>query len=216
MKQYAFICGGADPSDLTSADQVFRMDLAGTNRNVNLRLTDVSRALVSDLPDLLVDLLNLPPTYIAPISARDAGPRSSRWPERHGGANFTSSCRLDVVTHGRARPFANVWKRCSAICRSERLPFEFVDSSAPVEQVQSYFTELSESSGFEPEDVVLFSGGLNSLTGAVGGTRRWQAAGPGRAPLGSQGRQRPDGIGAGTSAEGLWRSAFPRDSERHQ
>ncbi|RLP22755.1 7-cyano-7-deazaguanine synthase [Mesorhizobium sp. YM1C-6-2] len=167
MKEYAFICGGAIAPDLASVDQVFRMNVAGPDRNVNLRLADANRALVSDLPDLLIDLLEL----AAYVYCADQ--RARRGTEKLSMAGEAWRRKLYFVVPVRCR---DIWESAAVRERLEAMlgylsddvyVMEFVDSHAPAEQAQTYF-EFSESGdGFQADDVVLFSGGMDSLTGAV-------------------------------------------------
>jgi 7-cyano-7-deazaguanine synthase in queuosine biosynthesis len=167
MKEYAFICGGANAPDLASADQVLRMDVAGPDRNVNLRLTDANRVLVSDLPDLLIDLLEL----AAYVYCADQ--RASRGTEKLSMAGEAWRRKLHFVVPVRCR---DIWESTAVREQLEAMLgylsddvylLEFVDSRAPAEQVQSYFDFTESGDGFQADDVVLFSGGLDSLTGAV-------------------------------------------------
>lgn len=168
MKDYTFICGGVKVPEPAVAEQVIRLDVAGPDRNVNLRLTDVSRALVSDLPELLLDLLEVAAyVYCADQRARRGGHKLS-----NAGEDWRR--RLHFVMPVRCR---GVWE--SATIREELeemlgylsddiYAFEFVDSRVPAGQVQSYFPEGPEVwGGFDAEDVVLFSGGMDSLAGAA-------------------------------------------------
>ena len=45
----------------SAADDVCRiaLDVRGKDRNVNLRIADISRSMVSNIPDLLLDLLEI-------------------------------------------------------------------------------------------------------------------------------------------------------------
>jgi len=167
MKGYAFICGGATAPDLSSADQVLRLDVAGPDQNVNLRLTDANRALVSTLPDLLIDLLEL----AAYVYCADQ--RARRGTERLSMAGAAWRRKLHFVIPVRRR---DIWESADVREQLEAMlgylsddiyVMEFVDSHAPVEQAQTYFEFAESGEGFQADDVVLFSGGLDSLSGAV-------------------------------------------------
>lgn len=167
MKEYAFICGGAWTSEAACADQVLHMDVAGPNRNVNLRLADLNRALLGNLPDLLVDLLEL----AAYVYCADQ--RASRGNASLPGAGTNWRRHLRFVIPVR---YPEVW---SSVAVREPLEdmlgylsddvyeFEFRKSRAPPAQAQLYFTDLVEGGAFEPDNIVLFSGGIDSLAGTV-------------------------------------------------
>ena len=59
------------------SDSTLGAGCSGRRKNVNLRISDISRSMVSNIPDLLLDLLEWPPTSIAPTSTRRAGLTSS-------------------------------------------------------------------------------------------------------------------------------------------
>lgn len=167
MKEYAFICGGANASDQTSADRVFRMDVAGPDRNVNLRLTDANRALVGALPDLLIDLLEL----AAYVYCADQ--RASRGTEKLSMAGAAWRRKLHFVVPVRCR---DIWESAAVREQLESMlgylsddvyVMEFVDSHAPAEQAQTYFEFAESGDGFQADDIVLFSGGMDSLSGAL-------------------------------------------------
>ncbi len=167
MKEYAFICGGAKAADLSSADQVLRLDVAGPDQNVNLRLTDATRALVSALPDLLIDLLEL----AAYVYCADQ--RASRGTEKLSMAGAAWRRKLHFVVPVRRRDIwesaavREILKAMLSYLSDDVYVIEFVDSHAPAEQAQSYFEFAESSYGFQADDVVLFSGGMDSLAGAV-------------------------------------------------
>jgi 7-cyano-7-deazaguanine synthase in queuosine biosynthesis len=168
MKEYAFFCGGANEQGPGFEENVIRLDVAGPDRNVNLRLTDFSRALVTELPDLLVDLLEL----AAYVYCADQ--RASRGSLKLSNAGEDWRRRLRFVVPVRCRDTwesATVRKHLAEVLgylSDDIYEFEFLDSSTSADQVQSYFPEGPATwGGFDAEDIVLFSGGIDSLTGTV-------------------------------------------------
>lgn len=167
MKQFAFVCGGATASDLTSADQVIRLNVAGPDMNVNLRLADVSRALLSDLPDLLVDLLEL----AAYVYCADQ--RASRGDEQLARAGSAWRRHLRFIIPVRC---PEIWSSAAVrdllestlgYLSDDHYEFHFVGAEPSNAEGQIYFTDLIEGSGFKPDNIILFSGGVDSLTGVV-------------------------------------------------
>ena len=60
MNRFNFICGGATPdSDAAEAGKDIQLDVQGDLRNVNLKIEDISKAMVSNIPDVLLDLLEV-------------------------------------------------------------------------------------------------------------------------------------------------------------
>lgn len=167
MKEYAFICGGAEPPEPASADHVLTMDVAGPHRNVNLRLADVNRALLGNLPDLLIDLLEL----AAYVYCADQ--RASRGSATLPGAGENWRRHLRFIVPVRC---PEVWASAAVreplaemlgFLSDDLYEFEFAETRAPAAQAQLYFTDLIEGGAFEPDDIVLFSGGIDSLAGTV-------------------------------------------------
>ena len=70
-----------------------RLALGGQSQNVTFKLEDISKRLVKNVPDLLIDLIELPPMSIAPTKqpAEEEGLRPEWGPT--GAAAFTSSSR---------------------------------------------------------------------------------------------------------------------------
>jgi hypothetical protein len=56
--EHLVLCGGLQ-SNKTDEARTYRLNLTEPGRNVALRISDVSRTLVTNLPDVLIDLLEL-------------------------------------------------------------------------------------------------------------------------------------------------------------
>jgi hypothetical protein len=54
--EHLVLCGGLDPSGRARASHV-NLNLHGPSPNIRLQITDISRRLLSNVPDVLVDLL---------------------------------------------------------------------------------------------------------------------------------------------------------------
>jgi hypothetical protein len=57
MADRLVVCGSAASS--RRSGKALRLDLAGPDRNVELRLQDISKRMVTHVPDLLTDLLEV-------------------------------------------------------------------------------------------------------------------------------------------------------------
>src|SRR5688500_16247514 len=58
MPEHLVLCGGAEQRPPRGTTPL-RLHLQGIGRNVTLRIEDISRKLVADVPDLLTDLVEL-------------------------------------------------------------------------------------------------------------------------------------------------------------
>jgi hypothetical protein len=60
--EHLVLCGGLRSTEIEGA-QTHRLEITGPRQNIELRISDISRTLVSNIPDVLTDLLELA-TYI--------------------------------------------------------------------------------------------------------------------------------------------------------
>jgi hypothetical protein len=184
MKQFEFICGGgkvppAEP-DLVRKT----MDVQG-ERTVNLRIEDISRAMVCNVPDLMLDLLEIAAyVYCGDQRARRGGERL-----RNAGADWRRSMRFIIPVRR-----LDVWsgyelrqelEETIGFLSDDTYEFEFIAAEAPSAEATLYFSELS-AGRFETDEIALFSGGLDSFAGAIdsilGANRRTVLVGHHSAP----------------------------------
>jgi len=153
------LCGGAQsPGD----DNPLVLNLQGAHRNVTLRIGDISDAMSRNVPDALVDLLEIADYVFAADQA------TSRGGARDNGEGWRRSFRLHIPVR---RP--GVWCRPDVIqALTDLLSFLSDDDWAFVfssldnpPSVQLYLENVVPN--FEADGVSMFSGGLDSLAGAV-------------------------------------------------
>lgn len=168
------LCGGAEAGGAATAKRTeLRLDTRGDDANVNLKLEDVARVLVQDLTPRLVDLLEIA-SYI--FAADCSTERDGKWTD--DGATEPWSRSFHFVIAVRDPQFwsrADVSEALTRVVRflsDDQVAFEFTQADAPA-QTQSYL-ELKTDQWPEPnvDRVVMFSGGLDSLAGAVECARR--------------------------------------------
>jgi 7-cyano-7-deazaguanine synthase in queuosine biosynthesis len=159
------LCGGAKRTDERSA---LKLDLTGRSRNITLRLKDISKKLVKSVPAPLVDLVEIA-TYV--YCADQAISRGGEM-GRAMGADWRRSFRFVVPVRNPA--FWNRHNVSGALCSTldflseDDFAFEFERAKSPV-PFQDYLG-LGDDNGhatFNADEVVLFSGGLDSLAGAI-------------------------------------------------
>jgi len=164
--EHLVLCGGLRPIQRQRA-KIHRLDVSGSLPNVQLRISDIRRALVTNVQDVLTDLLEIAAyVYCADGTVRRGGSKMSQlgkdWRRRF---RFVIPVRLP-----------NFW---SSILISTLLVdalsflsddfyfFEFEQLRDP-QGFQRYLDlDGAEARGFRADEVVLFSGGLDSLAGAV-------------------------------------------------
>jgi hypothetical protein len=59
MSQYSIVCGGENDPGAAADVEVIQLDVQGPSKNVNLRIEDLNKALLSNIPDVLLDLLEV-------------------------------------------------------------------------------------------------------------------------------------------------------------
>ena len=150
-------------------DRPVQLRLHGPSRNVRLRIEDISAPLVANVPDVLVDLLDVA-AYV--YAADSAVPRGGPTDEQMG-ARWRRRFRLVVPVRD-----PDLWAQdaiSSALVETlsflsdDEYQFEF--EFEPVRErptMNAYFSFGSGAgTGFAPHEVVLFSGGLDFLAGTV-------------------------------------------------
>src|SRR4051812_4408091 len=160
------LCGEIAPSEADSS-RVLRLCLHGPKPNLRVRIQDISSRLVSNIPDVLVDLLEVA-TYV--YAADSAVPRGGPTDVQFG-AQWRRKLRF--IIPGRCPDFWSSGPVSSALVETlgfvseDDYQFEFTSRiSRPA--VQSYLEFSGENlEGFAPDEVVLFSGGLDSFAGAL-------------------------------------------------
>jgi 7-cyano-7-deazaguanine synthase in queuosine biosynthesis len=161
-------CGNAPaPRSKGHANQRLDLRLEGRERNVDLQLHDISRRLAADIPSVLTDLLEVAAYVFA------ADEMASR-----GGPTMVALGR-DWRRHFRfVVPVRNptLWSRPDllgaltdtlAFMSEDDFGFEFVQHNAPAPFAR--YLDLGPARGkqFALDEVLLFSGGMDSLCGAL-------------------------------------------------
>lgn len=165
-REHLVLCGGAGTPEPAGARSL-RLDLHGSSPNVKLRIQDISARLVSNIPDGLVDLLEVASYVYAADAAISRGGKV----DAQMGARWRRSLRFVIPVR-----CPEIWQEpavSSALTEvlgflsDDLYRFEF-SSLKQRPPVQPYF-EFSgeEAHGFSPDEVVLFSGGLDSFGGVV-------------------------------------------------
>jgi 7-cyano-7-deazaguanine synthase in queuosine biosynthesis len=167
MNTFNFICGGATPdSDADEAGKNIRLDVQGDLRNVNLKIEDISKAMVSNIPDVLLDLLEVA-SYVY-----CADQQSRRGTEVLAGygknwrrvMNFTIPLRDPERWQSEA--VINALCETLGFLSEDSYAFSFVKAEKPLAEKEMYFPGLSQGT-FDPNEIALFSGGVDSFSGAV-------------------------------------------------
>ena len=164
MSERLVLCGGAKRA---GGNSTLRLALSGRLQNITLKLEDISKRLVKNVPDLLIDLIEIA-TYV--YCADQATSRGG--PVQVGmGADWRRSFRFVIPVrnpdHWNHRSVLEPLCSTLSFLSEDDYAFEFEKATNPP-PFQDYL-ELGAAGGaaFKADEVVLFSGGLNSLSGAI-------------------------------------------------
>lgn len=161
------VCGERRKVDRPPGSPRIRPVHLDLQKNIKLPLTDISRPLVSNIPDILVDLLEIS-SYI--YCADQAVTRGDD--PRKLGAKWRRSFHLHIPVR-----CPDVWSSppmiellsdtLSFLSDDEDYQFNFYRANRPTPSDQYFEFGPGGGSGFQAQSVILFSGGLDSLAGAV-------------------------------------------------
>ena len=154
MLERLVICGGEVQA---KGDSALNLSLDGRAQNITLKLEDISKRLVANVPDLLIDLVEIA-TYIY-----CADQATSRGGEVQAGMGSDWRRKFRFVIPVRRPDHWSHPKVLGPLCDAvsflseDDYEFEFEKATNPTELAN--YLELSEDSGrFKVDEVVLFSG----------------------------------------------------------
>lgn len=165
MRQFEYICGGLSAPEVEQDVRRFRMDVQG-DRTVNLCISDISRAMVSNIPSCLLDLLEIAAyVYCGDQRATRGGSKLAE-----AGRRWHRQMRFVIPVRN-----ADVWSSAElkeeleatlGYLSDDTYQFDFVEAFDPLTEPAAYFPDMS-GVAFDPDEVMLFSGGIDSFAGAV-------------------------------------------------
>lgn len=162
MKRFQIECGVSQPS----ASGTIAMNCQGEGKNVNLRIDYITRTMLGNVPDLLIDLLEVA-AYVYCADQR-LGRGSDKL--TNFGENWRRSLHFSIpVRH------PEVWQQDDVqellvgtlgFLSDDSYSFDFHRANAPAQLKELYFSDLIDAS-MEHDEVAMFSGGIDSFAGAV-------------------------------------------------
>jgi hypothetical protein len=164
MAERLVLCGEAKRA---RPEPILRLALDGRSQNVMLKVEDISKRLVQNIPDLLIDLIEIASyVYCADLATSRGGDAQvgmgSKW--RRG---FRFVIPVRDPNHWSNPNVLEPLRDAISFLSDDDYAFEFERAPNPV-QLDNYL-ELSadDKSAFKADEVVLFSGGIDSLSGAI-------------------------------------------------
>lgn len=161
------VCGGLKPPTSSTGREPLLLNLWGNLANVRLEIEDLHRTLCRDLPAEMEDLVEIA-TY---VYCADQATRRSGQDTDSFGAKWRRSFRFIVPVRRpsfwNARDIRDRLQRMLEFLSDDFYQFEFVATANP-KAFQHYLDFGQTVATASPIDqVIMFSGGLDSLAGAV-------------------------------------------------
>lgn len=166
--EFLILCNGADfpKKAVGSNTKTVTLDPLAPDNNINLQIEDICRKLISNIPNVLTDLLEIA-TYV--YCADQATPRGgSAW--RNNGERWQRNLKFIIPVRNptlwNGREIKDHLCQMLGFLSGDNYEFHFRKLSRP-QLIQEYlhFSDEDVKGGFD--DVTLFSGGLDSFAGAV-------------------------------------------------
>jgi 7-cyano-7-deazaguanine synthase in queuosine biosynthesis len=164
MPERLILCGGAKR---TGRDSTLRLALDGRSQNITLKLEDISKRLVKNVPGLLIDLVEIA-TYV--YCADQATSRGGDAQVGMGSAwrrSFRFIIPVRNPNHWNNRKVLEPLCHMLAFLSEDDYAFEFEKAANPAPLDKYLELGGGDAAAFQADEVVLFSGGLDSLSGAV-------------------------------------------------
>jgi hypothetical protein len=167
MAERLVLCGGSRAA-ASQTENMLYLDLTGPGRNVELRLHDISKRMLTNLPSLAIDLLEL----AAYVYSADWATSRGREASRRMGAEWRRRFRFVIPVRTpelwSSAPVLDALSETLGFLTDDEYQYEFEKHRGSPPGVQEYL-ELGDgaTARFEPDEVILFSGGLDSLAGVA-------------------------------------------------
>jgi Queuosine biosynthesis protein QueC len=166
--EHLVICGDAAAPDSGRAKRL-DLNLHGASANVRLEIGDISRRLLANISDAHADLLEIA-SYI--YAADSAIPRGGLTDEKLG-ARWRRTLRFVIPVRNpelwSSTPLIEALIQTASFLSDDNYDFDFFPLKNP-QPAETYFSlSNAPDAVFAPDDVILFSGGLDSFAGTVEG-----------------------------------------------
>ncbi len=159
-------CGGIKPGK--NADCI-TLNVEGIEPNINLKINAISRSLVTNIPNELLDLMEI----AAYVYCADQKIKRGGAVLQNMGEQWTRQLHFYIpvrcIEKWQSPELQEELKDCLGFLSDDNYTFNFSQKKADSEGIQSYlsFSDENNSGSFDPDEVCLFSGGLDSCAGAI-------------------------------------------------
>lgn len=160
----AILCGESRPPKGVEERDAVRLDL---NSNVVLKVSDIRKVMVANVSPVMLDLLEIATYVYCADQATTRGGGTSREYGENWRRRFRFHIPVREPDHWRSKGVLAALGRALGFLSEDEYTFSFTKlKAAPaIERYLDYSSE--DPTGFQADEVVLFSGGLDSLAGAL-------------------------------------------------
>lgn len=162
MKRFDIECGASQ----TSTPDAIAMDVQGPAQNVNLRIDYISRSMLGNVPDILIDLLEVAAyVYCADQRLGRGSDKLTRFGEDwRRSLNFSIPVRcFDIWQQIEIHEFL---AETLGFLSDDSYAFSFRRAETPSQPKERYFPDLIDTL-MTHDEIALFSGGVDSFAGTV-------------------------------------------------
>lgn len=156
-------CGELEPPKQRS----LHLNLHGQAANAVLRIEDISKKLLANIPSLHLDLLEVAMYVYAADSATSRGTYDDVRMGRRWRRNFQFIIPVRNVGLWSSDGVATILTETLGFLSDDEYSFEFKPIQTPIGGEAYFEFGANNNAAFRPDEVILFSGGLDSFAGAV-------------------------------------------------
>ena len=164
--EHLVLCGGVEEPQVAS-EQSLRLALHGRSPNVRLQISDISRRLLANVPDVLADLLEVASYVYAADSAISRGGKTDTQMGRRWRRKFRFEIPVRLPSLWSSDPVLSALVETLSFLSDDSYEFEFRAITDAPTMAEYFEFKDKEETAFTPDEVILFSGGLDSLSGTV-------------------------------------------------
>ncbi len=164
---HIILCGGSTAPRRARENQIVRLNLGGEEPNVDLEIVDISRRLSSNVPDVLTDLVEIASYVYCADQAITRGGEGvltvgDRWRRN---LHFHIPVRAPSVWS--TKEIVGVLQKTLSLLSDDSYTFRFSEKldATPMQQYLKF--EGTAPTNQELDEVLLFSGGVDSLGGTI-------------------------------------------------
>ena len=155
-----------DPLENSGGNEQLRFEIDGKPKRIELKIGSLSRSLVANLPDVVLDLIEIAAyVYAIDASVSRGGPKDQQM-----GAKWHRRFLVEVPVRDPNRWQQPKLKRdleeTLMFLSGDRFEISFVQRAKSPSAATQFF-ELGPEGSWTPDTVMLFSGGLDSFAGAL-------------------------------------------------